>query len=347
MKSASIQFFAFIALALAVSAGAHAQQKYEMKLAYFVGDQHAMSQWLVKWSEQLEKGSGGRIVVKRFPGAQMGPTPGHYDFARTGQADVAWFLHGGTPGRFPLTEIISLPFMVGSAEIGMKVLNDPGLRAKYLDAEHKGAKVLMLFTHQPGGVHTTKKPIRALDDLKGMRIRFSNPTIRELVAALGATPVGVPPPEQVEQMQKGTIDGVFIDYGGAGIAFKMGGVVKYSTELYAYVSSFGLVMNEEFWNKLPADLKKLVVDTTTGKEKEIGQAWDGLDVPGKKALIDGGAEAIRLSVADTTRIRAVGTQVSEAAIKGYDEKGLPARAVYNSMRSLSETYARTSKNFWN
>jgi TRAP-type C4-dicarboxylate transport system substrate-binding protein len=334
-------------VALAASGAVHAQQKIEMKLAYFVGDQHAMSQWLIKWSEQLEKGSGGRIAVKRFPGAQMGPTPGHYDFARTGQADVAWFLHGGTPGRFPLTEIISLPFMVGSAEIGIKVLNDRDLRAKYLDAEHKGVKVLMLFTHQPGGVHTTKKPIRNLDDLKGLRIRFSNPTIRELVAALGATPVGVPPPEQVEQMQKGTIDGVFIDYGGAGIAFKMGGVIKYSTELYSYVSSFGLAMNEDFWAKLPPDLKKLVMDTTTGREKEIGQAWDALDVPGKKALVDGGAEAIKLSVADTTRIRAVGAQVSEATIKGYEEKGLPARAVYNSMRSLSETYARTSKNFWN
>ncbi len=335
------------AVAFAAAGSVQAQQKIEMKLAYFVGDQHAMSQWLVKWSEQLEKGSGGRIAVKRFPGAQMGPTPGHYDFARTGQADVAWFLHGGTPGRFPLTEIVSLPFMVGSAEIGMKVLNDPGLRAKYLDAEHKGVKVLMLFTHQPGGVHTTKKPIRTLEDMKGMRLRFSNPTIRELVAALGATPVGVPPPEQVEQMQKGTIDGVFIDYGGAGIAFKMGGTVKYSTELYAYVSSFGVAMNEDFWNKLPADLKKLVIDTTAGKEKEIGEAWDALDVPGKKALIDGGAEAIKLPAADTARIRAVGAQVSEATIKGYEDKGLPARAVYSAMRSLSETHAKTSKNFWN
>ena len=63
-------------------------QKTEMKLAYFVGDQHAMSQWLIRWSEQLEKGSGGRLTVKRFPNAQMGPTPQHYDFARTGQAEI-------------------------------------------------------------------------------------------------------------------------------------------------------------------------------------------------------------------------------------------------------------------
>src|ERR1044071_7525428 len=197
-------------------AAALAQQKHEMKLAYFVGDQHAMSQWLIKWAEGLEKDSGGRLVVKRFPSAQMGPTPAHYDFARTGQADVSWFLHGGTPGRFPLTEIINLPFMVGSSEIGTKVLNDADLRAKYLDAEHKGIKVLMLFTHQPGGPHTTKKAIRNLDDFKGLRLRFASPTVRDLVGALGATPVGVPPTEIAEQLSKGTIDGAFMDYGGLG-----------------------------------------------------------------------------------------------------------------------------------
>ena len=318
-----------------------------MKLAYFVIDPHAMSQWLIRWSEQLEKGSGGRISVKRFPAAQMGPTPGHYDFARTGQADAAWFLHGGTPGRFPLTEIVNLPFMVGSAEIGTKVLNDAELRAKYLDAEHKGVKLLMLFTHQPGGPHTTRKPIRTLDDFKGMRLRFASPTVRELVAALGATPVGVPPTEIAEQLQKGSIDGAFIDYGGVGIAFKLGGTVKYSTELYAYVTSFGLGMNEDFWAKLPPDLKKLVTDTTTGKEAEIGKAWDSLDVPGKKALMDAGGEAIKFSAADSAKVRAVGAEVSEAAIKGYEAKGLPARAVYDMMRSLSEKHAKTSKSFWN
>jgi len=322
-------------------------QKTEMKLAYFVGDQHAMSQWLVKWSETLEKGSGGRLVVKRFPSAQMGPTPGHYDFARTGQADVSWFLHGGTPGRFPLTEIINLPFMVGSAEIGTKVLNDAQLRARYLDAEHKGIKVLMLFTHQPGGPHTTKKAIRNLDDFKGLRLRFASPTIRDMVQALGATPVGVPPTEIAEQLQKGTIDGAFMDYGGVGIAFKLGGTIKYSTELYAYVTSFGLGMNEDFWNGLAPDLKKLVTDSVTGKEAEVGRAWDALDVPGKKAVMDGGAEAIRFSAAENAKVRKIGAEVSEAKIKEYESKGLPGRAVYEQMRALADKHAKTSKSFWN
>jgi TRAP-type C4-dicarboxylate transport system substrate-binding protein len=333
--------------AAALSAPALSQQKIEVKVAEFVGAQHFMTKWLVQWGEKLEKASGGRLAFKHFPGSQMGPTPVHYDLARTGQADVSWFLHGGTPGRFPLTEISHLPYMVGSAEIGTKVLNDAQLRAKYLDKEHRGVKVLLLLTHQPGNIHTTRKPIRTADDLKGLRIRFSSPTIKEFVAALGGTAVGVQPNEQLEQLQKGTLDGTFIDYGGAGIAFKMAGTLKYSTEMYSYISSFGVAMNPEFYGKLPADLKKLVDASMKGVEKEVGEGWDALDTIGKKLITDGGGEAIRLSKAEDQRFRKVGAQVTEAKLKELEAKGLPARAVHRMMKELSEKHAKSSRNFWN
>src|SRR5688500_16464293 len=98
------------ALALAFTAGAQAQQKHEIKVATFVAPQHFMSKWLVQWGEKLEKASGGRLAFKHFPSSQMGPTPAMYDLARTGQAEVSWFLHGATPGRFLLTELVQLPY---------------------------------------------------------------------------------------------------------------------------------------------------------------------------------------------------------------------------------------------
>src|SRR6266446_5086644 len=316
------------AVTVAFGLSASAQDKYEVKVAEFVGPQHFMTQWPVQWGEKLEKASGGRLVFKHFPGAQMAPAPAHYDLARSGQADVSWFLHGGTPGRFPLTELISLPYMAGSAEIGTKTLNDAGLRSKYLDAEHRGVHVLLLLTHQPGNVHTIKKPIRTIEDFKGLRIRFAAPTIRDFVAALGGTPVGVPPPDQLEMLQKGTLDGVFIDYGGAGIAFKMGGTLKYSTEMYSYVASFGVAMNPDAYKKLPADLRKLVDQSVVGVEKEVGEGWDALDAIGKKLLVESG------------------DQVIEAKLKELEDRKLPARAVYKQMKSLSDQHAKTSKNFW-
>lgn len=335
------------AIALAFAAGAQAQEKFEVKVAEFVGVQHFMTKWIMQWGEKLEKASGGRLVFKHFPNSQMGSTPAHYDLARTGQAEVSWFLHGGTPGRFPLTELLHLPYVVGSAEIGTKVINDATLRAKYLDPEHRGVKVLLLFTHQPGNVHTTKKPIHTADDLKGLRIRFSSPTIRDFVSRLGGTAVGVQPNEQLEQLQKGTLDGTFIDYGGAGVAFKMGGTIKYSTEMYSYVSSFGLAMNPEFYARLPADLRKMVDDSVRGVEKEVGEGWDALDDVGKKLLVEGGAQPIKLSSAENARFRKVGAEVTEAKLKELEGKGLPARAAFGMIQSLSETHARTSRNFWN
>jgi len=324
---------------------ASAQEKIEMKLAYFVGDQHPMSQWLIRWAETLEKRSNGRLVVKRFPGAQMGPTPQHYDFARTGQADVSWFLHGGTPGRFPLTDLSNLPFLIGSAEIGTKVMNDRDLRTRFLDAEHKGVRVLLLFTHQPGQIHTTKKPVTALADLKGMRIRFPIPMVRDFLTAIGATPVGVTPTELLEQLQKGTIDGAMQDYGGAGIAFKLGGTVRHTTEIYAYVTSFGLAMNPDFYNRLPADLKKLVDETTTGVASEVGRAWDAIDGPGKKALADGGMAVHKLNADDWARVKKIAAEFHEKEIKELEAKNLPGRAVYNLMKQLAEKHAKNSNNF--
>jgi TRAP-type C4-dicarboxylate transport system substrate-binding protein len=333
--------------ALTVCASASAQEKFEVKVAEFVGAQHFMTKWLVTWGEKLEKASNGRLAFKHFPNAQMAPTPAHYDLARTGQADVSWFLHGGTPGRFPLTEIVNLPYMVGSAEIGTKVLNDPQLRAKYLDAEHKGVHLMLLLTHQPGNVFTTKKPVRGTADMKGMRIRFASPTVRDFIAGLGATPVGVTPTEILEQLQKGALDGAFIDYGGAGIAFKLGGTAKYATEMYSYVTSFGVAMNPEFHAKLPPDLKKLVADSMKGVEKEVGEGWDALDSIGKKLIVDGGAQAIKLSKEEDAKFRKTGEQVTEAKLKELEGKGLPAREVYKQMRALSDKHAKDSKNFWN
>ncbi len=92
--------------------------------------------------------------------------------------------------------------------------------------------------------------------MKGMRLRFSSATIKDFISALGGTPVGLPPTQIVESMQKGTIDGALIDYGGAGIAFKIGPVTKYTTEMYSYVTSFCICMNQRSFDRLPANLQE-------------------------------------------------------------------------------------------
>lgn len=317
----------------------------ELKYAGFVPAGHFMSKYITAWAAKLEALSIGGMKIALYHGAQMGPPPKYYDIARKGVADFTWILHGATPGRFPLNELIQLPYTVPSAEVGTLVLNQPDLR-EVLDKEHRGLKVLYLMTHQPGNLHTRTRPVRTAADMKGLRIRFASPTIREWVDALGGTPVGMPPTQIADGLQKGTIDGVFIDYGGAHTAFKLGGLVKHTTEMYSYVSSFSVVMNPKTFGKLSRTYQDLITSTTTGIAREVGRMWDAADAPGKAYLVREGGETIHLSEVEDTKFKSIAKGVSERRLAELEDKGLPAREVYGKMTAYSEKFAAGSKNFW-
>jgi len=331
--------------AVAAPAVARGQTVYNLKLGHFISPTHIFAQYLDRWTKELMDKSGGRLNITIFPANVMGPVQNYADYARTGVADITWFLHGATPGRFPLTEIIQLPYMAGSAEIGTKVLNDPDVLS-LLAPEYQGLKVLYLLTHQPGNLHTTAKPVHTVDDMKGMRIRFASVTIKSFIAALGGTPVGVPPSGIADALQKGTIDGCFVDYGGADSAFHLGGIVKYTTEMYSYVSSFGVVMNPSSFANLPPELQKLIEDTTRSRVGDIGKLWDSADAPGKKYLVSEGDTAIKLSGEQDTLFKKIGADDSAKVLAELDHKGLPASKVHAAMKAAAEKYVSSSFSFW-
>lgn len=330
---------------IAAPAVVRGQTVYNLKLGHFISPKHIMSVYLQNWVDELKAKSNGQLNITIFPANVMGPVQNYADYARTGVADITWFLHGATPGRFPLTEIIQLPYMAGSAEIGTKVLNDPEV-AKLLAPEYRGMKVLYLLTHQPGGLHTTRKPVRSVDDIKGMRIRFASVIIKSFIAALGGTPVGVPPSGIADALQKNTIDGCFVDYGGAHTAFRLGGLVKYTTELYGYVSSFGVVMNPNSYAKLPPDLQKLIDETTLPRIEQVGKLWDSADAPGKAYLVSEGDTPIVLSKEQDALFKKIGAEDTSRVLAELDKKGLPATKVHAAMKAAADKYAKTSFSFW-
>lgn len=332
--------------AIAAAPEVNAQSR-ELKLAHFVIPQHPYSKFLQEWADLVAKKSGGKVTIAIFPNGQMGPAPRYYDMARSGQVDVTWFVHGFTPGRFPLTDLSNMPYLFGSGEIGTQVLNEPQIRA-YLDKEHAGVRVMLLHTHQPGNIHTTSVPVRRAEDLKGLRIRFASPAVREFIGQLGGTPVGIPTPEIVEGMQKGTLDGAFVDYGGAGLAFRMGPVTKYTTEMYSYVVSFGTVINRRTWDSLGPEMQKVLDGALAeiGGAAEAGRRFDGADEPGKQAMIKAGTQIITLAPVEDAKFRKAGAEVTERVLAELESKGQPARKVYGLMQDYAAKHAKSSRSFW-
>ena len=321
------------AAALSLLGSVGLAETYELKVAGFVTGEHGMSKWIDAWAAELEAASEGRLQFEILHGAQMGPPPAYYDLAANGQADITWVLHGATPGRFELTEITNMPFLFCSAEQATRVINDPRARA-LIDPEHRGVKVLATFMHPPGQINMNGTPVLALDDMEGKALRPASRAVGQFIAMMGGKPVGLPPTAMAEGLQKGTIDGTMIDYGGGGLAFQLGPFLTDITEVYAYSASFALVMNQESYASLPADLQALIDDSYADVSAEIGQVWDRLDAIGKQVLIEAGVTIHDMPEAELAKLRALGAGMTQDYVARLNGKGKPADEVLATLTAL-------------
>ena len=128
----------------------------------------------------------------------------------------------------------------------------------------------------------------------------------------------------------------------------MGPVTKYTTELYAYVVSFGTVINSRTWDSLGPASQKILTDAMNelGGGAEAGRRFDSIDAPGKDAMVKAGTQIITLSAEEHAKFRKAGAEVTERLLADLESKGQPARKLYGLMQSHAEKHAKTSKSFW-
>src|SRR5207237_5742866 len=138
----------------------------ELKVSHFLPPNHTFQKAMEIWSTELEKESGGRLKLRIYPAGQLGGGPNRqFDAARNGLVDIAISLHGATPGRYPLTELASLPFATPTAGLNSAVTSRrlTELAPKYLAKEHEGLRILWMAVTPPLMFHS-KTPIRTVED---------------------------------------------------------------------------------------------------------------------------------------------------------------------------------------
>lgn len=335
--------------ALALLGGSTAvAQTVELKLSHYVPTSHTIHQELVRWAEDMDKQSNGRLKISIYPAGQMGPITRQFDLARTGVADIAYFLHGATPGRFPMTELAQLPYVfnpeaggvlqkpVSAAEASALVTG----MARQLDKEYDGTKLLVVIAQPNLSLMFNKASVRQPADMKGMRVRHNGPLAAKMVETLGATPAAVAPVELADALEKGTVKGMVFNY-EAGQAFQMGGAVTSVTELNFSAVTLGLAMNQKKYESLPADLRKLI-DDSMGVEaaRRMGGKFDEAEAAGRRYLVDKKVEIITPSAAEAQAFRTPLKPVVEQGIEAVQEKGLPARKFYDDLRARVNTVKR-------
>lgn len=302
----------------------------------------AQKQLIEPWAQKVEKESNGRIKVEIFPAMQMGGKPPQlYDQVRDGIADVVWTLPGYTPGRFPAVEVFELPFVAASAEATSQAVQE--FAEKHLMGDFKDVKPLLFHVHAPGDFHMKGVAIQKMEDLKGVKVRAPTRPINDALAAVGATPVGMPVPQVPEAMSKGVVNGTVLPWEVVTplrVQEMTDSHTTFGGDRGFYTSVFLFAMNKAKYESLPADLKK-VIDNNSGMAmaKQIGKAWDEAEKPGIKLAKEAGHKFYTIEGAELEKWKKTTQPVIDSWVKMMKDKGRDGETLLKEARALVAKYA--------
>lgn len=291
-----------------------------MKLGTAAQHDH-QTEFLDRYAAAVEKDSKGRIDVQVFPAGVLGSIPRMIEDVQFGSIQ-GWM---GTPsflsGIDRPFEITEFP-LFGDRAPYLDTILDPTFAKPFLamGADKGLHPVTYAYSGEAGLV--LRKPVRNLDDLRGLKIRCTPNAIEESeLRLLGVTPVPMPLDQVLPALQQGAIDGVVITIGVAA-PLKYYAVAKYFYDM-AMIHTINIVtLSSSWYQKLPPDLQS-VVESDAPKVAHGMLDWTlAFNERQKREWIAGGGSWITITPADRARfltvIRPVGEQVTSGDPAEHD-----------------------------
>ncbi|MFZ7126671.1 MAG: TRAP transporter substrate-binding protein [Desulfobacterales bacterium] len=280
--------------------------------------------------EEMKRRSNGRITYTLYAGSALGAGPAHFDIVKDGLSDMGYFTSTWTPGRFPLSDVLSLATAIEGKDIAVDIGNE--MHDKKLEQEFAGVKVLELN----GCISSylwTKKPVHNLEDVKGLKIRTPGGFQTNYIKSLGAEPVFMPLGDVYLALETGTLDGV-VTCPPLVIGFKLHEVTKYGVITPFGCVTEGVIMNEKTWARTPDDLKQIILDVASNPFETTG----GLDHNVYGDLIGEiqakGAELYTLPADEADRWAKGFQEVTKAWVAEMEGQGKPAREAVEMYKKI-------------
>jgi TRAP-type C4-dicarboxylate transport system substrate-binding protein len=273
--------------------------------------------------EELKRRSKEQINYTMFPGGALGTGPEHYDIVSKGLSDMGYFTATWTPGRFPLTDVLSLATWVDGKDIATDIGN--AMYKRILHQEFSNVKMVELN----GCIQAfmwTKKPVKTLEDVKGLKIRTPGGHQTHYIKALGAEPIFMPLGDVYLAMETGTIDGI-VTCPPLFISYKLYEVAKYGVVTTFGCVSEGVIMNQESWKKMPEGLKPVLDDVCHNPFQTTGGLTRDVYKVMMKEITDKKIELNNLLPKEAERWYERFREVTRKWVADLETKGLKAKEV--------------------
>lgn len=300
---------------------------------------HTLSVSQKKWCEALEKESNSSLKCNILPKAVAAP-PGTFDAVRDGMADVSYTVDGYTPGRFIFTKLAEFPFQ-GESAIDNSIAYTR-IYQKYFAPlkEHRGVKVLGVFTQGPGKIYTTKVPATSSAEVAKLKFRSAAGNINDLAKAMGWSTALKPATEVFELLSTGIVDGAFFTDESVA-SFKLN-MIKHSTTFPGglYNVSFVFMMNPDKYKSLSTE-HKAIVDRLSGEyvARLFGQGWDDADKHAREGALK--EQGVQFHPADQAFINEI--KVKQALLEDNWAAQAESKGLKNAKAILSEFRGEIAK----
>ena len=312
-------------------------ETYVLRVHQHDPEDSATGRFLNAWAAQVEEASGGRIDIDVKHGGTLGGPRDTVDMVLNGSVEIGWGLQSFFDGVFPKTEAVMLPLLdLQSAEQASNVMWHLYADTDYLKDEYADYHVLLLHANCQSPIASKNKNIQTVADMAGQNVRGNAGPPTSFINDLGASPVGVPIGDLYQAIDNGTIDSVITDW-HAIYSFKLYELFKYYVDENIGVSTYFMLMNKDAYNRLPADLQKILDDYSGEKALEIcGSFWDDIEAEVRQTIANDypDAQIYKLSDAERANLEAV----AQTTIDNWIAKTEDGQAIYDKVLELIEQY---------
>lgn len=324
---------------LALGAGAAWAQDHVFKLHHFLGAQSpTQTAMLEPWARAVEEASGGKVRIEIYPAMTLGGRPPELiNQVRDGVVDLIWTVNGYTPGLFPRTEVMELPFVFvndpAAANLALHEMFESDLKPEY-----QGVEVMFLHVHAGQAIVMRDTEVRRPEDLNGRKMRIPTRTGAWALEALGASPVAMPVPDLPQAMSKGVVDGALIPFEivpALKLQDQADWLVELADRTRLGTTTFQLSMNKARWDSLPPEIQKAFREAS-GPEwlAELGRIWRDTEDAGIGIAVAAGRNHVVLTEAETAAFRAVLEPVVDRWIGEVSAKGIDGARLVETARAL-------------
>lgn len=329
----------FIVVTLFPGLGFAKDKPIKLRVYYHASPVGGQALFYQEWIKRVEEASQGKVDLIFYPGASLGPPMEAFKLVQSGAVDMGCVILGFFPGRFPLTEVIQLPFLgLPSAVVGSRIYQDLYETFPEFKDEYPGVKVLILYTDAPTPIGSNRS-IRRAEDMKGLKIRSLSGSPAEMIKALGGSPLLMPPGEIYTSMERSVIDGWMISW-EATIGQRLYEVTDYFTTANMYQPALSFLMNLDVWNKLPPDIQRIIDEHSGDNGAEFfGMEFDKYNREGvEKVRGMKGKEIIALSPSEVKRWEKICEPIRNKWVADTEAKGLPGKEVLDQAKKLLIKY---------